>query len=293
MRTLLLTAAVLLAAAPPAPAQSRPRLAPERVVLNTVAGDIVLAFYPDVAPGHVRQVLRLVRLGVYDGTHFCRIDPTFVAQVSTAYDRLAPLTPEQRAAIHPLKAEFSGLRHRRGTLSMARDDGKPDSAETSFSVLLAGAPHLDGKYTVFGEVESGMDVIDAMCRAPRTGTAPSARLTVERAFVVDSPGELASLHLAGPRPVAAPEASPAPAVPRELAGGIALMVLCGLACFFLAGRLPARVLLSLNLIAVLVGGFLLFVLLFPAAQAHAAVAVALFLGLVGLLKLMGRFEAPA
>ncbi|HJT79047.1 MAG TPA: peptidylprolyl isomerase, partial [Gemmataceae bacterium] len=151
MRYLLLTAAALLAAVLPARAEAPPRLAPERVVLRTVAGDVVLALYADVAPGHVHQILKLVRLGAYDGTHFCRIDPTFVAQISTAYDRLSPLTPEQRAAIHPLKAEFSGLRHRRGTLSMARDDGKPDSAETSFSVLLADAPHLDGKYTVFGE----------------------------------------------------------------------------------------------------------------------------------------------
>ena len=80
---------------------------------------------------------------------------------------------------------------------------------------------------------------------------------------------------------------------REMAGGVALMVVCGLGCFFLAPRLPGRILLSLNLIAVLIGSFLLLMILVPAAQVHTALAVVLFLGLLGVLKLMSRFESPA
>jgi peptidyl-prolyl cis-trans isomerase B (cyclophilin B) len=297
MRVPLLSAAVLLAAVLPAAAESRPHLAAERVVLHTAAGDVVLAFYPDVAPRHVAQILRLVRLGVYDTTHFCRIEPTFVAQLSTALDRSEAPSAEQRAAIHPLPAEFGSVPHRRGTLSMAREDGKPDSGETSFSILLAAAPHLDGKYTIFGEVESGMEVIDELCRVPRQGNQPVVRLEIRKAEVVETREALASLPLAGPHPVVVPEAlqpsaqSAAPS--REVAGGIVLMVVCGLACFFLAGRLPGRVVVSLNLLVVLIGSFLLFMLLMPAAQVHSGLALGLFGGLLGVLKLMSRFESPA
>jgi hypothetical protein len=113
--------------------------------------------------------------------------------------------------------------------------------------------------------------------------------------VVTSPEELAYLKLAEPRPIPVPAALlPHQATrSREVAAGIALMVLAGLACFFLSGRLPGRVLLSLNLVVVLIGSFLLFVILMPAAPAHAWLALALFLGLLGLLKLMSRFESPA
>jgi cyclophilin family peptidyl-prolyl cis-trans isomerase len=296
MRDFPASAVVLLVAALPIRAEGpAPRLGPERILLTTPAGDVVLALYPDAAPRHAEQVLRLVRLGVYDTTHFVRIEPGFVAQLSTALDRTTPLTDEQRAAIHPIPAEFSSLHHRRGVLSMARADGEPDSAETSFSVLLGDAPHLDGKYTIFGEVVAGMDVFDEMLNVPRNGTAPVVRLQVSQARVVDSPEALAYLKLAEAHPVPVPAALVPQDATRsqEIAGGIALMVLCGLACFFLARRLPGRVLLSLNLIVVLVGTFLLFMILVPAAQTHAVLAVLLFLGVLGVLKLMSRFEGPA
>src|SRR6185436_7315530 len=121
------------------------------VVLHTIAGDVVLAFYPDAAPGHVQQILALARAGVFDTTHFFRIEPNFVAQISVAEDRTTPLTESQKGLIHKLKAELHPtLKHHRGTLSMAHADGDVDSGETSFSILLADAPHLDGQYTIFG-----------------------------------------------------------------------------------------------------------------------------------------------
>src|SRR5262249_52345369 len=112
MRVSLVSLAGLLVAAVPVPAdQPSPRLAPERIVLHTPAGDAVLALYPDIAPRHVEQILRLVRLGAYDSTHFFRVIPNFVVQLSIVQDRTLPLTAEQRAAIQRIPAEFSSLSH--------------------------------------------------------------------------------------------------------------------------------------------------------------------------------------
>src|SRR5438309_9496606 len=97
-----------------------PRVADERIVLRTVAGDIVLALYPEVAPQHVKHLLKLAEFGVYDTTHFFRIVPGFVLQVSSASERVYPLGREQNALIRRLPAEFSKVPHRRGVLSMAR-----------------------------------------------------------------------------------------------------------------------------------------------------------------------------
>src|ERR1700722_9470629 len=136
---------LLALAQTPATAESGgARVARERIVLHTVAGDVVLALYPDVAPRHVRQMLRLVQLGCYDGTHFSRVEPGFVIQLADVYQRRQDLTREQAAAIHRVPAEFSkALKHGRGTLSMAHFDDDPDSAETSFSIVLSEQPHLD------------------------------------------------------------------------------------------------------------------------------------------------------
>jgi cyclophilin family peptidyl-prolyl cis-trans isomerase len=287
-------AAVLavLALTLPAAAQETPRLARERIVLHTVAGDLVLALYPDAAPQHVEQLLKLTRLGVYDGTHFYRVEPNFVVQLSTALDRTTPLTPEQKAALHPLPAEFGKLKHRRGVLSMARENNKPDSAESSFSILLADAPHLDGQYTIFGHVEAGMDVADEMCKVPRNASHnPLVRLTVNRAEVVDAEGPTRPSP-SGPRPVELPDSlKPRTTATWEVAGGVLLMVLCGLVGFFGAKRLPARAQPSIHLISVLIGGFLLLVLLFPLGQIHQWVAVGLFLGVLGMLRVMSQFES--
>jgi cyclophilin family peptidyl-prolyl cis-trans isomerase len=270
----------------------------ERVVLHTACGDLVLVLYPDVAPRHAEQFLKLVRLGVYDSTHFHRIHPGFVAQNAGAFDRHAPLTPEQAAAVHKLPAEFSTIPHRRGTLSMARADDDPDSAETSFSILLGDAPHLDGKYTVFGHVESGWEVLDEMVRVPRKDTAPLGRVEVYRAEVVD-PAALAAMTLAGPRPLAAAtSAQPATGVvellrAQSIAAGLALLVGVGVAVFYVYPRVRPSVQRSLVLVLVLIGGFLLLVLLTPEAHRHQWLAGLLFLGLLGMFNLMSRFETPA
>ncbi len=191
---------------------SSERVAKEFLLFHTVGGDILFALYPDVAPATVKQFLKLARLGVFDNTHFSRLEPRFVLQTSVAQDRLVPLTAEQKQAIHPLPGEFSKtLKHRRGMISMGRDDGKPDSAETSFSIMLGDAPHLDGQYTIFGHVEAGLDVVARLEEMPRVEGAnhPVTRLTILSAHVV-AQDELASVDLHSALPVAQLEQSDFP-----------------------------------------------------------------------------------
>ncbi|MGH9676954.1 MAG: peptidylprolyl isomerase, partial [Candidatus Acidiferrum sp.] len=219
-----------------------PRRSQERAVFNTPGGDIVFVFYPDVAPNTVRQFLRLVGEGVYDSTYFGRLEANFVLQLFTAEDRRVPLTERQANLLKPIKAEFSKLPHRRGILSMARLDGDVDSASSSFSILLGPAPHLDGKYTIFGEVEKGMDVVDELCKVPVEGNKPKIRLEVAKAIVVASPRQLSELNLVAAHPVdlsALPAAHPPGSeIPLAFAGGIILIVGGGTLCFFLSDRLP-------------------------------------------------------
>lgn len=297
----LATAALL--AAPPAGAwepASGPA-APPRILLRTVAGDMLLTLYPEVAPRHVEQILKLVRAGVYDGTHFYRVQPDFVVQLGNAQDRLQPLTPEQRALIRPIPAETSDRKHRPGALSMARRDDDRNSAETSFSILLDFAPHLDGEYTVFGHVERGVEVLRELLRVPRDGHhRPSVRLTLLQAGVVEPDLPTARVPLAAPRPVQAGRDAPirAEALIPETAeratfvAAIGVMALLSLAGFLTAGPEARRLPTALVLLNVLVGVFFLLALLTPLSQERGWLALLLFGGVLGILKLLGRFERP-
>src|SRR5262249_40386791 len=142
--------------------------------------------------------------------------------LSAHYDRTIPLNDDQKALVHKLPAEFSKVRHVRGILSMAREDKDPDSGETSFSILLGPAPHLDGKYTVFGHVEGGDAVLDEMLRVPRGEMKrPIVRIEVTRAEVVSS-SALAAMRLvpatAIPLPAGASAAAAAAVVGSSVAG---------------------------------------------------------------------------
>jgi cyclophilin family peptidyl-prolyl cis-trans isomerase len=299
MKRILLTVVVLLLMAVPLQADG-PRVGPERVVFNTPSGDIVFAFYPQVAPRHVKQFLKLVENGVYDHFHFWRIEPGFVLQLTDQGDRMVPLTSKQEALIHSLKAEFSNLKHRRGVLSMARLDNDVDSAKTSFSIVLGDAPHLDGHYTIFGHVEQGMDVVEELCKAPRNGNRSRVPLEVYRAILLDSADQLSLVPLVKAHPLdlmklqmAADTTVNTLNVPPSIAGGLVLMIAIGLACYYLSNRLPPRVLVSLLLIDVLIGGFLTLILVTPLGHTYHWLSVAAFAGLLGLLKLMSRFESAA
>lgn len=138
-----------------------------RAVLHTRFGEITLRFFPERAPNHVHNFLELARKDFYNGTTFHRVIPGFMIQGGD------PLTQSADRSVHGtggpgyrLKAEFSDAPHRRGTLSMARS-AHPDSAGSQFFICVADAPHLDGQYTVFGEVTDGMDVVDEIAAQPR------------------------------------------------------------------------------------------------------------------------------
>jgi peptidyl-prolyl cis-trans isomerase B (cyclophilin B) len=154
-------------------------LAAWRATLTTTLGDIVIAFAPDVAPEHVRNFLRLAQLGIYDGTGFHRVVPKFAIQAGDLSSRPAALTQVQRTAVGTVKGEFNAVKHDAGVVSMARGDD-PDSASTSFFICTAPAPSLDGKYTAFGRVVSGMDVVTAIEQAPLDGEAPRTRIGITK-----------------------------------------------------------------------------------------------------------------
>jgi cyclophilin family peptidyl-prolyl cis-trans isomerase len=288
-KRLLFLILVCLACAPFASAQEpEPRVAVERIVLRTNVGDMVLALYPEVAPRHVEQLLKLTRMGVYDGVEFFRVETSFVAQLSDARHKQPGPSPEQLAAIHTLPAEFSALRHRRGTLSMAHYDDRPDSGETSFSILLGDAPHLDGKYTVFGRLETGDDVLDLIERVARNErNRPAVPVVVRRAEVVDSPEALAGLSLR--RAGFYDEGLGRPDV--YLLWGGAAAILCGLLLFALSRKRGPAALGSAGLLLVLVAFFCLFAAYVPKAGASQWIGLALFLCVPALFKLMNRFES--
>lgn len=152
-------------------------LAAYRAVLDTTAGPITIAFFPDRAPMHVRNFLRLAQAGVYDGTAFHRVVRGFVAQGGAMNTRGA-LTEEQQACVRTLAPEFNPTPHVKGIVSMARGDD-PASATTSFFIVTGNASSLDNKYTVFGRVVDGMDVVEAMDQAPVNGETPVTRIEIK------------------------------------------------------------------------------------------------------------------
>lgn len=265
------------------------RLSSERIVLYTSTGDVVLALYPDIAPRHVAQLLRLVRLGVYSRTKFAIVDASFLAQLADARDRSTPLSPEQESAIEPLSRELSDVPCRRGTVVMSPGDRDGD-AETSFAILLADSPHLDGQFTVVGKVERGFDVLDAMAVADKDlEFHPLLPIEILRAEIVESVEALSRLKLSGP----VPQPSRLPLVGSQgwVVWALAAMVSCGLTIGLLGGRVPLRAVRSLGLLSVLIGSFSLFVLLSSQRGAHPWwIGVIVFMGSMMLFRVMRLME---
>jgi len=127
----------------------------DTLYLDVPAGRVVISLRPDLAPGHVARIKELARAGFYDGIAFHRVIPGFMAQTGD------PRGDGTGGSGRKLAAEFSDERHIRGTCSMARA-ADPDSADSQFFICFASARHLDGEYTVWGQVASGMEHIDAL-----------------------------------------------------------------------------------------------------------------------------------
>ncbi|RXZ65698.1 peptidylprolyl isomerase [Pelagerythrobacter rhizovicinus] len=123
---------------------------------NGEGGDVVIKLRPDLAPGHVERITELAQEGFYDGVVFHRVIPGFMAQGGD------PTGTGMGGSDKPdLKAEFNAEPHVRGTCSMARTQ-VPDSANSQFFICFDDARFLDNQYTVWGQVESGMEHIDAL-----------------------------------------------------------------------------------------------------------------------------------
>jgi peptidyl-prolyl cis-trans isomerase B (cyclophilin B) len=154
------------------------QLAQYRAVLETSVGSITVGFLPAQAPETVRQFLRLAQAGVFDGTSFHRVVHGFAIQTGYLTTR-GPLTEKQQKLVHNLAPEFNDTKHVKGILSMARGED-PASATTSFFIVTGDAPSLDGKYTAFGRVLEGMDVVERIDAAPVNGEAPVTRIDLVR-----------------------------------------------------------------------------------------------------------------
>jgi len=145
----------------PAP---RPAAAPAVVMTVEQRGQVRLELWPADAPGHVKNFLDLVRKGFYDGQRVHRVEPGFVVQFGDPQTKTLPLTDPRIGGGGPgytIKAEFNKRPFDRGVLGMARTDD-PDSAGSQVYLMLGPAHFLNGKYTAFGRVTSGMDVVDRM-----------------------------------------------------------------------------------------------------------------------------------
>ncbi len=134
-----------------------------------VLGDIVLKFFHDVAPGHVKNFTELAKKGFYNGTTFHRVIPGFMIQGGDPNSK----TPDRAShgtggPGYKIKAEFNSKPHKRCVLSRARAND-PDSAGSQFFICVADANFLDWQYTAFGEVVSGMEVADKVVNMKRDG----------------------------------------------------------------------------------------------------------------------------
>ena len=150
---------------------------PENTLIMTLeGGDVVINLRPDLAPGHVAQIKELTREGFYDGVVFHRVIDGFMAQGGD------PTGTGMGGSDKPnLKAEFNREPHVRGVCSMARS-ANPNSANSQFFICFDDARFLDGQYTVWGIVESGMEHVDALPKGepPRTpGKIVKARIAAD------------------------------------------------------------------------------------------------------------------
>jgi peptidyl-prolyl cis-trans isomerase B (cyclophilin B) len=170
------------ATAEPFSTEPAAELAAYRAAIESSMGRIVIEFFPDRAPNHVRNFLRLAQAGVYDETAFHRVARGFVIQGGHLPTRKTPLDEPQQAFVRNLQPEFNDTPHDKGIVSMARLDD-PASANTSFFIVTARSPALDGKYTVFGRVVEGLDVVEKIEAVPVNGETPVTRVDVTRVTV--------------------------------------------------------------------------------------------------------------
>ncbi|MGZ3289862.1 MAG: peptidylprolyl isomerase [Xanthobacteraceae bacterium] len=152
---------VALVCAAPAIAQPLPAGLDKQnaIVIDTTKGRIVIKLRPDLAPQHAERIKQLARDGYYNNVPFHRVIDGFMAQTGDGKN----FDGTGGSKYPNLKAEFSSVPFKRGIVGMARA-GSPDSANSQFFIMYADGSFLNGKYTVIGEVVSGMDMVDKLKR---------------------------------------------------------------------------------------------------------------------------------
>ncbi len=149
-------------------------MADDRLTLSlSTGGDVVIKLRPDIAPEHVERITTLANQGFYDDVLFHRVIPGFMAQTGDPTG-----TGRGGSDLPDLNAEFNDAPHVRGACSMARTND-PNSANSQFFICFDDARFLDGQYTVWGEVESGMEHVDALPK----GEPPANPGKIEKASV--------------------------------------------------------------------------------------------------------------
>ena len=161
-----------------------------QATLQTDLGDITIKFFYDKAPKHVENFVDLSAKGFYDGTMFHRVIPGFMIQGGDPNTK-KPEDPRQPYGTggngnNRLKAEFNDTPHKRGIVSMARSSD-PNSASSQFFIVVKDSNFLDGQYSAFGEVVSGMDVADKIANAPRDAKdRPNTPIRIKKVVLTEA-----------------------------------------------------------------------------------------------------------
>lgn len=221
MKIFLTACVAVLALASPALAKKKPKLAPRTIVTTTVVepaptpdnlwhlqlstgGTVVVQLRPDKTPAHIDRIKALTRAGFYDGLLFHRVIDGFMAQTGDPKG-----TGEGGSVLPDLKAEFNDMPHLRGTVSMARSENV-DSANSQFFIVFLPVLRLDGKYTPFGRVVSGMQYVDLIER----GEPPATPAKIVKVWIEADGPNAPRVPLPAIAAVAPPAALPVDAVPK-------------------------------------------------------------------------------
>jgi peptidyl-prolyl cis-trans isomerase B (cyclophilin B) len=182
-----LTLALVTARAAEGEKKSDKTSAAEVAVLKTSEGEMVLEFWPDIAPGHVENFKKLAKKGFYDGVCFHRVIKGFMIQAGD------PNTKDEAkkgqwgtgGPGYTIKAEFNDKPHVRGVLSMARTPSGPDTAGSQFFICHGSPRFLDKQYTAFGKLIKGDDVLEKIATTPtEPGDRPVKRMNIDSIKIV-------------------------------------------------------------------------------------------------------------
>ena len=169
------------------PAASTATTASLSARVETDQGELVIRLRPDLAPRHVRHFVTVARAGGFDGTVFHRIVPRGIIQGGDPLSK----DPQKKAlygtgGLGLLKAEFSSQPMTRGSVAAVLRPSSPDSAGNQFFICLSDQPALTGKFTIFGEVASGMEVVDAIGASAVVGDRAAERIVIRKVTIVDA-----------------------------------------------------------------------------------------------------------